>query len=623
LTGTGLLVSIAGWVGYAVVLALCARALFTWHANQALALVSGGVVALLTANTLFLREIAAGNRQPGGVASLGVLALGGVCGAAALTPSMTAVASADPAEHGLGPLRLTILAVALLLAPAVLLVQATSRGVATDVAIALTSGAVGVVVLIRIWASARLYRRRLARFDAVRTASYALLSATTERDVVESITAALSAMLPLGKDHRVRLVAEPPDVEGQPRARLWRMDDRKASGDIGELTVRWPTGATPTKVARQQPWRDQPGLLWADEPAPSWLREPDSAPDDGPPNTLVYTAPTSELLELWSALLALSDLAGSAMQRIRLVAALASEERESYFRTLVMTSTDVTLISRRGRIDYATPSSFDMFGRDVRGEAFDGLVHRQPLPDHQDEPWSDTVDGDDGYVFRPDGGSDIVVMHRRDLADDPTIRGVVSTLRNVTRERVLQQDLAYRASHDALTGLANVELFDREMRSAAHHGVDRRRGAGSAAGRAAIFVDLDDFKAVNDTYGHEIGDRVLVYAARRIESCLRPEDVAARIGGDEFAVLLRDLPDVATAGSIAQRIVDALGGGVTTEDTGSAGCQASVGVAYAAGPIDPDLLLRRADVALYTAKAQGKGKWRLYEERTADHDGER
>src|SRR4029453_12115830 len=119
----------------------------------------------------------------------------------------TAVASADPAEHGLGPLRLTIFAVALLLAPAVLLVQATSRGVATDVAIALTSGAVGVVVLIRIWASARLYRRRLPRFDAVRTASYALLSATTERDVVESITAALSAMLPLGKDHRVRLVA--------------------------------------------------------------------------------------------------------------------------------------------------------------------------------------------------------------------------------------------------------------------------------------------------------------------------------------------------------------------------------------------------------------------------------
>ncbi len=612
LTGLGLGIAIASWVEYSAVLALCARAFVNWRSSRAVALVSGGAIALLTANQLFVLNLL-GGWGTGGLVDLGLLALGAVCGAAALTNSRTTAASASRSEHRLGPWRLTILAVAILLAPAVLLYEATSHGVTTGVAIALTSAGVGVLVLVRIWLSAQHFQRRLARVDAVRTASRAMLSATSERDVVESARVALSKMLPAGTRNSVRLVGRPPQTARQPRARMWRRRDV----DVSDLAVWSSTDSSVANEGGRQSRPDEPEPLWEDVPAPRWVSESDPAWRGKPHNTVVYTAPTTELLELWSALLALTDVALSALERIGLVAALASEERERYFRTLVMTSTDVTLISRAGRIDYATPSAKSIFGRDIRGEAFEHLVRRQPEGDQIVGPWPDTVDGEDGYVVRPDGGSEIVLVHRRDLVSDENIRGVVSTLRNVTRERALQQELTHRATHDPLTGLANVELFGQELRSAVYQGEDRRRGGG----RAALFVDLDDFKSVNDTYGHEVGDRVLVEAARRIEACLRPGDLAARVGGDEFAVLLRDLPDIATAGGIAQRIVDTLNSDPIEEATGAVS-QASVGVAYVSGSVDPDVLLRRADAALYEAKAHGKGEWRLYDEDGKVQDGE-
>jgi diguanylate cyclase (GGDEF)-like protein len=124
-------------------------------------------------------------------------------------------------------------------------------------------------------------------------------------------------------------------------------------------------------------------------------------------------------------------------------------------------------------------------------------------------------------------------------------------------------------------------------------------------------VDLDDFKAVNDTYGHEIGDGLLATVARRIESCLREDDLAARLGGDEFAVLLRGVPDVAAARAVAQHLADALARPATVAGI-SVDSQASIGLAYAAERGKSERLLREADTALYTAKAHGKGRWWQY-----------
>ena len=160
-------------------------------------------------------------------------------------------------------------------------------------------------------------------------------------------------------------------------------------------------------------------------------------------------------------LLLLADQMYAALHRIDLLARLQEEEKQRYFRSLVLTSSDVTLISRDDRVAYATPSAGPMFGRDVKGRRFGELVNRNPATTQRQTEWADVEDGADGEVLRPDGRRVDVLVRRRDLTADPSVVGVVSTLRDVTSERDLQRDLAYRASHDALTGLANAQLLHR------------------------------------------------------------------------------------------------------------------------------------------------------------------
>ncbi|HEY1487133.1 MAG TPA: diguanylate cyclase, partial [Micromonosporaceae bacterium] len=168
-----------------------------------------------------------------------------------------------------------------------------------------------------------------------------------------------------------------------------------------------------------------------------------------------------------------------------------------------------------------------------------------------------------------------------------------------------QNVLAYRASHDGLTGLANAELFRRELRIASRTVAPDRL-------TAVLFIDLDDFKNINDTLGHEAGDAVLVAAAQRIRSCLRSADLGARLGGDEFAVLLSEITDDAAGYVVARRLTEVLSqptmiGGIPVI------CRASVGLAIAGASDQYDALLRKADTALYAAKAAGKGRWRPYD----------
>lgn len=164
----------------------------------------------------------------------------------------------------------------------------------------------------------------------------------------------------------------------------------------------------------------------------------------------------------------------------------------------------------------------------------------------------------------------------------------------------------HRAFHDALTNLANRALFADRLEQAL------RRTRRLPQTPAVLLLDLDDFKAVNDSLGHAAGDQLLIAVAERLHGCLRPHDTAARLGGDEFAVLLEDASAAADAVGVAERVVAAMAEPVAVAGR-SVSVRASVGIALAVPDEAGEDVLHRADLALYHAKVRGKAGWALYE----------
>jgi diguanylate cyclase (GGDEF)-like protein len=170
----------------------------------------------------------------------------------------------------------------------------------------------------------------------------------------------------------------------------------------------------------------------------------------------------------------------------------------------------------------------------------------------------------------------------------------------------LEQRLKYQAFHDPLTGLANRALFTDRV----EHALALKQRNGESLG--VLFIDLDDFKTINDSLGHLAGDQMLVEAAARLERCLRPGDTAARLGGDEFAILLENMnaPEVSVA--VSQRVIGALLVPFTVQGK-SVTIRASIGIAVAdGGQIVADDLIRNADLAMYRAKEEGNGSYQLF-----------
>jgi diguanylate cyclase (GGDEF)-like protein/PAS domain S-box-containing protein len=187
---------------------------------------------------------------------------------------------------------------------------------------------------------------------------------------------------------------------------------------------------------------------------------------------------------------------------------------------------------------------------------------------------------------------------------------VVGSQTDVTDRKKAEQRLQHDALHDALTGLPNRVLFLDRLDQA----IRRAQRAHPAAAAAVLFLDLDRFKLVNDSLGHQVGDQLLIAVARRLESAVRPPDTVARLGGDEFTILLDGVSDVHEASLVAERVHQTLRTAFDIDER-ELFIDASIGIALADPGTSPDTVLRDADVAMYRAKADGKGRHAVFDGR--------
>ena len=193
------------------------------------------------------------------------------------------------------------------------------------------------------------------------------------------------------------------------------------------------------------------------------------------------------------------------------------------------------------------------------------------------------------------------------LDEDGAVTGIVGVATDVSERRRLEKELEHRAFHDSLTGLPNRDLLADRL----GHALGRTQRRWDRV--AVLFLDLDNFKVVNDSLGHDAGDELLVEVASRIRSVLRPEDTVSRLGGDEFVVLLENVTGETEATEVAERVIRALKPPILLGDE-EVFVTASIGVALgtSVGGTTPEALLADADAAMYRAKAKGRNGYELF-----------
>ena len=298
-------------------------------------------------------------------------------------------------------------------------------------------------------------------------------------------------------------------------------------------------------------------------------------------------------------------------------------QQENHFRSLVQGSSDVIMIAApNGILRYVSPAAAGVYGRpaeDLVGSELANLIHPEDLgcvvhevrrflaAMPQEEPTTRIEcrfrSGEGGWL----NVESTVNRHHG---------GLIFNSRDVTERVRLQAQLQHNAEHDPLTDLPNRALFTRRVQQALSGRRSSDRGP-ALRNTAVLFIDLDGFKAVNDTIGHQAGDELLVQAARRLQDAVRQGDTASRLGGDEFAALI--VGDGTRDRSARERHILELADRLRVTlsqpyaiDGNDVRVNASIGVAFAEPGLGAGELLRNADLAMYRAKSAGKGRVKLY-----------
>ena len=489
-------------------------------------------------------------------------------GTAALHPSMVQLTEPNPdPEQRLSGKRLAVLSAATLAAPAMLAVAAVREGSSELLVIVGAGAALGALVIVRLAGLVALHERSEQREHVLGSAAASLVSAWTREDIY--VVAADAAR----------------DIVGQ-------------EGVAVELVADDVTVATAGAVAAADVVRTEVPLAVMGEDVALVFRTAER-----------LSRQAREGVETLAAQVAL------ALESANLAADLHERQSAERFRSLVQNSSDViALLSPDLTIRYHTPSV-----ERVLGYAEDELVGRR-LTDLLRQEDAEKLGGffaevcavpgapmpRDLSLRRKDGSVVQLESVFNNLLGVANVGGVVVTARDVTERRALEDQLAHQAFHDSLTGLANRALFSERISHAIERGTRRRNLF------AVLFIDLDDFKTVNDSLGHAAGDELLVAVANRIRAVIRPEDTCARLGGDEFAVMIESIDDREGAVIVAKRILGAMSEPLVVGGSDVV-VQGSIGIALDSGGQTASEIMRSADLAMYRAKGEGKGQYALYE----------
>jgi diguanylate cyclase (GGDEF)-like protein/PAS domain S-box-containing protein len=535
-------------------------------------------------------------------------------GAAALHPSMrTLEEPALDSRTQLTPLRLGLLAGACLIAPGVRFYQ--SFGDTDRLVLIVASGVLFLLVVSRMAGLVRQERRAASRELALRSAGVELVAAAGREQVNE---AAISAVLALvERPTGVRMILF--EGEGAIVAASSRTEDDWTISKTTSAWLRESARSTQRLALSRVPEGVREQLRLQD--GYTALLLPLSVRDETR-GMLLLTSDEAIPRELVDSIESLASQVSLAVEGSSLAEDLHRRQSEARFRSLVAHSSDlITVLDAQGVVTYQSPSIQRVLGYradEIEGSEFGRLLKKA------DRPRLEQIVAGVGEAYVGGGVETHVIecslRHRdgtwlqfevqhTDLLQDEHVRGVVLNSRDVSERKEFEDQLAHQAFHDPVTSLANRALFADRV----DHAIKRSSRGGPAIG--VMFIDLDDFKTINDSLGHAAGDTVLQEVGRRLQGAVRPGDTVARFGGDEFAILLDSVSDSAEAADVAGRILTVLElqydiEGKPVYPRASVGiCLTGDGVAS----IDAEELLRNADVAMYMAKRDSKGSYRVFE----------
>jgi len=578
------------------------------HRGAAFGFLLAGAGMLLLTDAIYGWKLLHGGYATGGILDVGWATFYALLGAAALHPSVGRLVERAPdSGDRLTRPRLALLTCATLTAPILIFARGGSLqgSLDRDVLVA-TSVVLFALVLLRMTGLVHRNEEAARREAALRLGGEALVRAISREEIyAASLQAARSVVdedvvarlyLTNAGDGTLNAVGSSEgDAASLPAVHLAELP-ATARADLREHRVVAVEGAEAT---------------WS--VAPLFIREDLTG-------VLSVLSPTRLKRAAEESLATLATEVALALQSAASTEEALNQRSEARLSSLVQNASDVIcIVAEDGAIRYLSPSVQRMFGY-LPGALSGGRLTDIAHPDDQQRvlafiaataarPRGDPQKAEFRVRHAERGWRDVEALATNLLADE-AVDGVVLNVRDVTERKAFEAELKHQAFHDTLTGLPNRALFQDRVE---HALAGARRDSVPVA---VLFLDIDALKDINDTLGHAAGDKLLQEVGRRLDGCMRGVDTAARIGGDEFAVLINASESEMRSIEIAQRVTNALGLAVTLDDK-QVTVATSIGIAFSnmegSASQDAEGLMSDADAAMYMAKQSGTGGYQIFQ----------